>query len=276
MPLARLLEIVPPPAIPTAATGDIAAIEAELGTKLPPDYPALVATYGYGTFVDFLHLWSPFFAPCPMVAQARGVLDADRSVARMSKKAVPFPQFPDPEGALPFANTDNGDVVYWLTWGEPDAWPVAVWNPRRGETYDLVEGGAVAFLTGWLGGAFACKVFSDDLDFRDGGGTMRPCFDPWRERTHTTLTLQGTTDAPYATRLEALTRALAPVEMRGSYGDDEEEKRQVHWVANGGAWRLTYDTVYGHNVRLAAPADEVDRARGLIAGALAPFGLAVR
>lgn len=272
--LAKLVALVPPPKSPTAAKGDFAKVEADLGTPLPSDWKALVETYGYGSFVSFLHLWSPFFEACTMVAQAKGALDADRTLAKMSKKAVPFTLFPDPDGALPFASTDNGDVLYWLTWGAPNEWPVAVWNARSGESYDLFEGGACALLAAWLGGEHEGNFLSSREI--QNNPDLEPCFDPWRERTHVTINLDGTGLTTYAERLAALIATLGPVEMRGSYGDQEEEKRQVHFVANDGAWRVTYDTVYGHNVRLDAPPAEIDDARARIAKAAAAMGLTIR
>jgi hypothetical protein len=200
-----------------------------------------------------------------MMSQARGVLDADTQLARFAPKAVPFARFPEPDGALPWARSDNGDVAYWLTWGAPDEWPVALWNPRSGQSYDLVEGGAAAFLAEWLVGDTTFKLFPKP-SFRS--------FDPWRARVHETITLSAATGS-FDARLAALRAAFDPVEARGSYGEDEDDKRQVHFVAERGAVRLTYDTVYGHDVRLAAPAEMIDTSRARVEGAAASMGVAV-
>jgi hypothetical protein len=260
--LEELFALVPPPASPTAAEGDFAAVEADLGTTLPSDYKELVHRYGYGTFSDFLNLWSPFFAPCTMMSQARDTLDADRSLARVAPKAVPFPPFPAADGALPWARTDNGDVVYWLTWGQADAWPVAVHNPRGGPKYDLVEGGAAALLVQWLRGQPRLSTIQSP-SFRS--------FDAWRERVHETIEVKAPAGSSYGDRLAAILAAFAPVERRGEYGDEEDARRQVHFVAEEGALRITYDTVYGHNVRLAAPSDRIEAARETLARAVAAF-----
>ncbi len=264
-----LSTLVPPPRAPTAAVGDFAAVEADLGTPLPADWQALIGAYGHGTFADFLHLWSPFFAPCAMVAQARTALAADRQLAAMHPRAVPFPQFPARDGALPWASTDNGDVVYWLTWGPPAAWPVAIWNPRRGERYELFEGGAVAWLASWLGGA-PCAAFPREV----ARAPVR--FDPWRARVHATVELRaakGTGERGYDERLRALEAALGPGERRGEAGEDAH--RQVHLAIADGAWRLTYDTIYGHHLRVAVPPDDRPVARARIEAALAAAGLAI-
>lgn len=263
--LERLAKLVPAPRAPTAAGGEFAPVEAELGTALPADYKELVHRYGYGAFCSFLHLWSPFFTECTMMGQAHGALEADRELARSSPNAVPFALFPEREGALPWARSDNGDVVYWLTRGEPDAWPVALWNPRGGERYALVEGGAAAFLAEWIGGATRLLFFEKP---------PIACFDPWRARVHETLNLSPPT-APFRARLDALLEAFAPTESRGGYGDEAGDARQVHFVAQDGKVRVTYDTVYGHNVRLAAPEGEMDAARALIERAVAKTGCRV-
>jgi len=200
-----------------------------------------------------------------MMSEARGVLAADEQLSRSAPKAVPFAAFPARDGALPWARSDNGDVAYWLTWGEPDAWPVALWNPRSGDRYDLVEEGAATFLAQWIGGETRFQRFAKP-EVRS--------FDPWRARVHETLTFSAPTST-FPARLQALAAAFAPIEPRGGFGDDDEEKRQVHFVAERGAIRLTYDTVYGHNVRLAAPEAMIDAARARVERALASMGCAV-
>jgi hypothetical protein len=259
--------LVPPPAAPTAADGDFANVEQELGTALPADWKHLVRTYGYGTFGEFLHLWSPFFTPCPMAVQARGTLDADRELTMAAPgEAVPFPLYPDAEGALPWANTDNGDVVYWLTRRAPDAWPVAIWNARGGPEYDNVDGGAAALLLRWMAGEQFSRLLRPDPP---------RCFDPWRERTHFTVHLSGEA-RPFAERLASLIAALAPVELRGASGPADGDRRQVHLVCEGGAWRFTYDTTYGHNLRVAVPPGDVAAMQARVRKATVAMGCTIR
>lgn len=260
--LNALEALVPPPASPTAAGEDFARAEEELGTRLPTDWKSLVSRYGCGTFGDFFHLWSPFFAPCPMVSQACGALDADRELSTAVPEAVPFPLHPDPQGALPWGNTDNGDVAYWLMRGDPDRWPAAVWNPRGGSKYDLVEGGAAALLATWLAGKHGGRLLPKDAP---------RCFDPWRERKHFTIELNGDSK-PFAERLQLLVSALSPVQMRGAFGSDEDEGRQVHFVCEDGAWKFTYDTLYGHNLRAAVPPHDVEAMQARVRKAVAAMG----
>lgn len=37
--------------------------------------------------------------------------------------SLPWPIYPEPGGLFPWAVTDNGGTLYWLTEGEPDGWP---------------------------------------------------------------------------------------------------------------------------------------------------------
>ena len=234
-------------------------IEGELGITLPSDWKELLRLYGYGTFGDFLHLYSPFFAPCSMLSQVRATLAADR------ESATPFLLFPDVGGALPWASTDDGDSLYWITRGAPDAWPVGVYNPRSGHPLDVLERNATDLLAAWLDG----EPLSSHL-----ASEPPRCFDPWRERKHVTFKLTGGSGT-FAQRLEALIGALAPVEMRRAYGDGEDEHRQVHFVTAGGAWRFTYDTVYGHNIRAAAPSSDFDAMRERIGTATTAMGCTI-
>lgn len=252
--LRRLAELAPPPKMPVAAEGDWEAVFADLGTSLPDDWRSLVSVYGYGTFGDHVHLWSPFFAPCTMMAQSRGALEADRMLARMHPKAVPFALHPEADGALPWAGTDNGDVAYWLTGrGSPNGWLVAVWNARSGREPLLFES-AVDWIRTWL----------SDSEAR--------WFDAYRERVLLTVRLADTPATTYQDRLERLRDALGPVVARGAYGDESSEARQVHFLASEGAWKVTYDTVYGHAIRLAAPKDELALAEAAIDRALVSMG----
>jgi hypothetical protein len=237
-------------------------VEQALGTSLPTDWKHLVGRYGYGTFGDFFHLWSPFFEPCTMLAQIRMTLEADRQLAVAAPNTVPFPLHPDPGGALPWGRSDNGDVAYWLTRGTADTWAAVLWNPRGGDEYDLVEGGAAALLAGWMSGERTGRRFP--------AGAPR-CFDPWRERKHLTIHLTGDS-RPFSERLQALVDELAPVEMRSASENDEDERRQVHFVSEQGAWRFTYDTIYGHNLRAAVPPDDVAAMQARIRKAAAAMG----
>jgi hypothetical protein len=68
---------------------------------------------------------------------------------------------------------------------------------------------------------------------------------------------------------------MDPAEVRGTHGDEDTEHRQVHFVTERGAWRFTYDTIYGHALRIAVPTEQLDLARARAAQAVDAMGLVV-
>jgi hypothetical protein len=105
-----------------------AAVEAELGLRLPGSYKALVERFGASSWRDFLHVLSPFDGPL-----GGSVLEADRAVRREFPQLYPLPLYPEPGGLLPWAVSDNGDALYFITAGPPDGWPTLIKGPRAPE-----------------------------------------------------------------------------------------------------------------------------------------------
>ncbi|MCI0662085.1 MAG: SMI1/KNR4 family protein, partial [Acidobacteria bacterium] len=61
-------------------------------------------------------------------------------------------------GLLPFAMTDNGDVLHWDTLGMPEDWTVIV-NEARAPEYDEFESNFTDFLYGILTETVMCSIF---------------------------------------------------------------------------------------------------------------------
>lgn len=260
-----LVRLVPPPVVPIDANGDWREVEAALGLGLPADFKTLTERYGRGQFVDFLTPLTPFGTHELLVQQARQLLDGERSFRESDPDRCPYPFYPEPGGLLPWAGTDNGDRLCWSTDGEPDGWTVVVWNPRSW-TYDAHDMGAVAFLHGWLSGRVTTSVF-DDAD------ETAPWFEPFRERRHVCIGLSEG-ESPYQERLRILRDALAPTADRGFY-DDGDGERQDHFAATELGWRLTYETVYGHQIRVAFPPADEERVRDTLFDAARRMGCQV-
>ena len=161
-----LVRLVPPPPRPQWAEGDWGAVAAELGLDLPADFKRLVGAYGAHRFADFLTPLTPFGGPDLLVGPAKRLLDQERGFRAKHPDACPYPFYPEPGGLLPWAGTDNGDRVCWLTAGPPDGWTVVCWNPR-GWYYDAHPVGAVEFLAGWLSGRISTSVFPDAAEFTE-------------------------------------------------------------------------------------------------------------
>lgn len=147
--VASLVAVVPPPdEVPQV---DWPEVFTALGTELPPDYVALIDTYGGGCFDGYLWLLAP--------DTSYGLLE----VAEEREKAFEelFDWEDRPCGAarvIPWATTDNGEYVYWIVDGEPAEWVVAV-DEARGDGWERHEMGCVEFLRATLTGEVRCELF---------------------------------------------------------------------------------------------------------------------
>ncbi|WP_406120342.1 SMI1/KNR4 family protein [Streptomyces canus] len=120
-----LIRLCPPPAVPPAV--DWTAAEDTLGRPLPRDYKELAATYGPGSFCNFLHVYHPSGSLTgPLAASLQEQLQRDRDQGT-------FPVPHAPRHLLTAGVTDNGNYLFWITEpeSEPDAWRIAI-NEARG------------------------------------------------------------------------------------------------------------------------------------------------
>ncbi|MFI1921329.1 MULTISPECIES: SMI1/KNR4 family protein [unclassified Streptomyces] len=266
----RLVRLVAPPAEPVDASGDWAAVQDEIGGRLPADYRRLVETYGWGEFCDFLYLRTPFGT-----SRHNGI---ERQVADLSSPAPsvrecgchPHSSHPAP-GAGPaelliWGTTMDADRLCWLTGGAPDEWPVVVWSSEgRHETHQM---GAAHFLAGWVGGHVGSHLLAD----------MEPDLAPWfntfRPRTHRCLRLsEGPRVAAECLRI--LREALAPTVDRGSWFSEDGEWGQDHFATVDTDWHLTYEADRPHRIRIAFPPEDGEPVRQRVFAAVARMGCEV-
>lgn len=165
MTIANFVEIVPPPREPFEAfEGPWTDVEAELGTALPEDYKAFVRLYGSGYFMEFLGVAVPRSGN-PNVrfeTQARLISDMFRNHTSLGDEEASFPVWPEAGGLLGFGTTDNGDHLFWLTEGAPDAWKVVVWG-RGTQEYQVFDCGLTGFLAGLASGEILPRDFPEDM-----------------------------------------------------------------------------------------------------------------
>ena len=88
---------------------------------------------------------------------------------------------------------------------------------------------------------------------------LSPWFEPFREREYVYIKLSEG-ESPYLDPLWILRDAPAPTADRGGYRDEDGE-RQDHFAATDLGWSLTYETVYDHQIRVAFPPEDEERAR---------------
>jgi hypothetical protein len=164
--LERLLSVLPPPAHPAEVSrrDDWKAVEAEMGTTLPDDHKEFIGTYGTGRIDGFLWVFNPFSENenLNLITAGKVRLDALRELRDEFGEEVPYKLFPEDGGLLPFAATDNGDVLYWKTSGSPDDWTNVV-NESRGPDYEEHQVGVVNFLYGILTREIICSIFPPDF-----------------------------------------------------------------------------------------------------------------
>lgn len=163
MTIERLTALLPPPAARHDVAPDWTAIEARLGTPLPPDYRAFVDRYGAGRIAGFLWIFVPD-APAETIdlvvqsqAQAEVLDDLKASGETIEEQA-----FPAPGGLLPAGMSDNGDVIHWRTVGAPDAWTIVV-QEARGPVFVAHDTDLTGFLAGVLDRSIRCPAFPDDF-----------------------------------------------------------------------------------------------------------------
>lgn len=242
-----LVARVRPPAAPIDAGADWDAIEAALGTPLPADVKELTGRYGAGEFCDLVSLHTPE----DLVTLNREILDEEREYRDDEPEDYPHPLYPEPGGILIWGGTSNGERLCWLTEGEPDAWPVVVWQPR-GAGWTLYRTGVAGFLDGWLSGRIT-DAFPAEFT------ATAQWFDQARELAHATVGLSRSNLPPYEVRLAALLEALAPARLLMTVGPDESRQDKIGTA--DGRWRVMYETAYRHQIRFAFPPADVDRVR---------------
>ena len=165
MTIENIIKVILPPAAPveTFDNGDWAIIEAELGTQLPQDYKDFVRLYGLGYFMEFLGI------NIPRCSNPNVRLERDAHVVAGIFRALeqvedpsPYPFWPALGGLLACGGTDDGDFLFWLTRGEPEEWPIVVWDRGQG-TFEAFECDLTDFLAGLATGEIVPKEFPEDL-----------------------------------------------------------------------------------------------------------------
>jgi SUKH superfamily protein len=175
MAFVDLQTILAPPLQPPRAV-DWTKVEEGLNVALPTGYKELVGLYGPGSIDEFLWLYSPA-AMNPSLNLIRLIddtLEALRSArgdpghelpgiaVPPAPETVPFPIYPEPGGLLPWAGTDNGDMVYWETTGSADDWRIVV-SASRLDRWFVTVGPAADWLLRVLSRHERVPMFPNDF-----------------------------------------------------------------------------------------------------------------
>jgi hypothetical protein len=179
MSIESLLNVMPPPTAPIESGNkkEWSSIEASIGTTLPEDFKEYINLYGTGKILRFLWPFNPFSKNdnLNLGMQLTLQLDALRELKdEFGFEECPYPLYPEPEGLLPWGVTDNGDVLFWLTDGIPENWPIIV-NEGRVAVYERYDESMTSFLSKLLSKNIISKIFPDDLCDRN----PLPLFEPY-------------------------------------------------------------------------------------------------
>jgi hypothetical protein len=178
----ELLKTVRPPDRPvcTDSDEDWKRAEERLGHPFPSDYRALVHAYGSGAFDDWLRLLNPFTRNPHMNLFRQGEQDRKINADLLRNDCFDerFASLVVEGRLLLWADTIDGDVIYWVTDGDPESWPVIMALVRSPDWYRF-EFGSVEFLL---------RLVSRSLGepWIDGKAELEPghCFSPVAEPDH--------------------------------------------------------------------------------------------
>ncbi|WP_366516604.1 SMI1/KNR4 family protein [Solimonas fluminis] len=133
--------------------------EARLGLEFPSDYKALIETFGSHAWGGFINTLTPAHANRHLELEARGlrILGSIHEVRHECPGIIPYPVYPESCGLFPWAVTDNGDYLCWLTLGYANWWPTVVIEARGGavEKHAMT---ATALIASFLEGSLKSPV----------------------------------------------------------------------------------------------------------------------
>lgn len=131
MSINDLIDLVPPPDAPVAASGDWNRVEDELGIRLPDDYKAIISTYGVGDFCNAICIASPFVRPISAFKFWTDWVDFYNDLASYGND-VPYELFPKTPGLLPCGNYCDSDNINWLTAPALEDWRLIYYSRSAG------------------------------------------------------------------------------------------------------------------------------------------------
>lgn len=159
MTISSLKSKMTPPDNPNESHGDWVAIENEIGTSIPIEYKEFINTYGSGKILDFLIILNPF-SKRETINLISGMATQKEVIEELTNdygEDFPYSIYPETDGLLPFAITDNGDVIYWLTNGSPDDWNIII-NESRGPDFERIQLSTLDFIEKFVSGALNSDI----------------------------------------------------------------------------------------------------------------------
>lgn len=152
--LKALRRMMPPPVAPDVAV-DWGQLSGSWGKEFPADYRQFIGVYGPGTIEDFLVIQEPepreALSPAATGGMASETANAETVWTEFRKEAALAEVGPV---LIAWAASAGADILCWdASGGNPDAWPVLVWN-RDDTAWRRYDCGMVEFLRRVLAAEF--------------------------------------------------------------------------------------------------------------------------
>ena len=144
-----------------ASPDDINKSEAGLGVSFPRGYTRFVSQYGSGRIDDFLWVLTPSTMCDDLRIDKRGVVECGAAKTFIEKWSIqtPAPLYPDESGVLPWAISDNADLLFLRP--ATEAW-VGVF-PRQSNAWQVFETDVPTFLVGLLTRTLRVRCFPESF-----------------------------------------------------------------------------------------------------------------
>jgi hypothetical protein len=161
MAIDELIAVVAAPPKPTEA-GPLALlpkVENTLGIRLPKDIVDFGLRYGSGMFGDTIEVYNPFSAS--YLDAVNQVSDCYRSLKEAEgSEFIPYNIFPEKPGLLVCGSEVNGHILFWLTDGQPDNWPLILMTVDG--QFERWDTSVTSFLARILRGKTGCVLWDKD------------------------------------------------------------------------------------------------------------------
>jgi hypothetical protein len=186
-----LIALVPPPEKPVEVPSPsrINEIETRINLTLPDDLKQVINAYGDGKWQDSWFLYNPHFDWCfedwrSPSDHDSGTMLLELPYMRMCRPTArdcgledwDSPLFPEEGGLLPWATTENGGCLFWLTEGGRSRWPTIYFPDDRRVRFERFELSCSEILYGSVSGTI--PIFGDDSPSIANGTQPHELFAP--------------------------------------------------------------------------------------------------
>ncbi len=166
MALDELIAVLPPP-LQQREPGSVRQwedVQRRSGIIFPSDYKDYIGTYGTGVVGAYIYPYNPFAAVTGinLLDQWPRMVDLYRHYRdKIGPRACPYPLYPEPGGLLPWAFTDQEDMLFWRTGDAPESWTVVVAQEAGEGQFQDYEETMTSFLAKWIAGEIVCDLFAE-------------------------------------------------------------------------------------------------------------------